>query len=57
MTMWLVLALVGHIGNALIVISDKASIEKKIFNPKTLAFISGAVNIFTFVLVPWFLQT
>ena len=53
--MWLFWALIGHIGNALIVISDKASIEKRVFNPKALAFISGATNVFTFVLVPWFL--
>ena len=54
--MWLFWALIGHIGNALIVISDKASIEKRVFNPKALAFISGATNVFCSISEPFFIS-
>jgi len=54
--MWLVLALAGHIGSALVALSDKASVEKKIFNPMGLAFIAGASNLFFFLLFPWYLR-
>lgn len=55
--MWLILGLIGHIGNAFVAIADKASIEKRIFDPRALAFISGASNIFFFLLFPWYLKT
>lgn len=53
--MWLIVALIGHIGNAFVLISDKAFVQKLLPDPQALAFISGASGIFTFVLIPWFL--
>src|SRR3989344_3219849 len=54
--MWLFIALIGHLLNAFVFITDKAFVEKILPSPKALAFISGASGIFTFVLVPWFLR-
>ena len=54
--MWLLLALLGHLLNAFVYITDKAFVVKFYPNPKALAFISGAVGAFTFLLFPWFLK-
>lgn len=54
--MWLLLALIGHIGNALVFLSDKASIEKRVFDPRALALLAGMSNVVPFFLIPWFLR-
>lgn len=54
--MWLFLALLGHLLNAFVFITDKAFVAKLFPSPKALAFISGASGVFTFVLFPWFLE-
>ena len=55
--MWLLIALVGHLMNAFVFLTDKAFVEKIFPSPKALAFIAGASGIFTFVLFPWFLKS
>lgn len=54
--MWLILAILGHLLNAFVYITDKAFVAKFYPSPKALAFISGAAGIFTFIAFPWFLK-
>lgn len=54
--MWLLLALIGHIGNALVFLSDKASIEKRVFDPRALALLAGMSNAVPLLAAPWFLE-
>lgn len=54
--MWLILAIIGHLTNALVFITDKAFVQKIYPSPRALAFISGAAGIFTFMAFPWFLR-
>lgn len=53
--MWFFVALVGHLMNAFVFLTDKAFVEKIFPNPRALAFISGISGVFTFALFPWFL--
>lgn len=53
--MWLILALIGHLINAIVFIADKAFIEKLYPHPKVLTFIAGASGVFLFLLFPRFL--
>jgi len=55
--MWLFLALLGHLLNAFVYLTDKAFVAKLFPSPKALAFISGISGAFTFVLFPWFLSS
>lgn len=52
--MWLFLALLGHLLNALVYLTDKAFVVKLYPSPKALAFISGAAGIFLFAAFPWY---
>lgn len=54
--MWFILAILGHLTNAFVFITDKAFVQKLYPYPKALAFISGAVGVLTFIAFPWFLQ-
>jgi len=53
--MYLILALIGHLINALVVISDKAFVQKLYPHPKVLTFFATSGGVFFFFLFPWFL--
>ena len=53
-SMWLPLAILGHLLNALVYLIDRAFVVKFYPSPKALAFISGASGVFLFFAFPWF---
>ncbi len=54
--MWLIFAILGHLANALVFITDKAFVQKLYPSPLALAFIGGASGAFTFIAFPWLLK-
>jgi len=52
--MWLLLAILGHLLNALVYLTDKAFVVKFYPSPKAMAFISGAAGVFLFFSFPWY---
>lgn len=52
--MWLFIALLGHLMNAFVFLTDKAFVEKIFPSPKALAFIAGGSSIFMIPLLVWF---
>lgn len=54
--MWLWLALLGHLLNAFVYLSDKAFVVKLYPSPTALAFISGISGVVLFVAFPWYLK-
>lgn len=54
--MWLILAVLGHLTNALVFITDKAFVQKLYPSPLALAFIGGVSGAFTFIAFPWLLK-
>ena len=54
--MYIALALIGHLLNALVVISDKAFVQNLYPHPKVLTFFASVGGLVFFFLFPWFLK-
>lgn len=54
--MYIILALIGHLLNSLVVISDKAFVQKLYPHPRVLTFFAASGGVVFFFLFPWFLE-